>query len=315
MTTVQESTDQAVTYQKTVGLNAIINETDIILRKGAIHQTELVIDKKSSSSQFIDLLEKIIDGQEVTIASNHVHQHDFRTLYNYGFIRNQIKTGDTLLLVENEGALDTVQTLMSNCTVQKRSEWITDADLDAISADKDYFATSELFTQLSEALTAFSTVYYVSSLNQRHHVQTMNKLMVKLDLSFFMALFDNENFLLFGVEPKVTGCYECLEKKVLSRIKAPVHMEKTADDFEVTEAELLLGLGLIKKNIEQTEVNEMSMLTGNVLYFYFPNFEYAFDFNRRTILCNTCAGLNQTDFNEQNAASINITKELIRHEG
>ena len=56
------------------------------------------------------------------------------------------------------------------------------------------------------------------------------------------------------------------------------------------------------------------MLTGAVLYYYFPNFEYSFDFNRRTILCNTCAGIHQVDFDEQNVASVNITKELLANE-
>ncbi|WP_029270585.1 hypothetical protein [Virgibacillus alimentarius] len=314
MTDTQTETHQGITYKKTNGLNIIKNETEITLRKGALHQTELVIDKESSSPKFIALLEAILDGQEVTIEPNHVHQNDFKTLYSYGLIRNKIKQGFTLLMVEDQQMFDAVKNFVPDSDVVKRSEIISDADIDLISSENNYLKTDAYLERIQEVFTSYSSIYYIATLNERHNVQTINKLMVQLDQSFFMALFDNENFLLLGVEPKLTGCYECLEKKILSRIQFQAETQDMHDDFEVTPAELLVGLGLIRKNIEQTEVNGMSMLTGAVLYYYFPNFEYSFDFNRRTILCNTCAGINKVDFNEQNAASVNITKELIDYE-
>ncbi|MHC8515633.1 hypothetical protein [Sporosarcina sp. ITBMC105] len=314
MTSIQTEVRTGITYKKTKGVQLTKNGTEIILRKGALHQTELVIDKESSSPTFIKLLEAILDGEEVTIESNHIHQNDFKTLYNYGIIRNKIQSGATLVMVEDQQVFDMVKNSVPGSNVFKRSEIISDADMDLLSAGTNFLKVDASMETAREVFSSYSSVYYIATLNERRNVQTVNKLMVALDQSFFMALFDNENFLLFGVEPKLTGCYECLEKKILSRLHYQAETQFVYDDFEVTSAELLVGLGLIMKNIEQTEVNGMSMLTGAVLYYYFPNFEYSFDFNRRTILCNTCAGIHQVDFDEQNVASVNITKELLANE-
>lgn len=312
----RKTNNDYITYQKTKGVVCFRNENEIILRKGIIHKNELVIDRQKSLDTFIVLLDELLENNEVSIEKNHIHYQDFQTLYNYGFIRNKIQKGKTLILIENSIPLDMIQQCIPEAVTKVRSDIISDQEMDYLSAEKDFLKHQDLMEKFKIQFSDYTSVYYISPMSSVYNIQTFNRLMYLLDHSFFMALFDNENFFLFGVEPKLTGCYECLEKKLLAKLNIHISGSEYESKIEtdISCAELLTGLGLIRKNIEQTETNEFSMLMGSVLYFYFPNFEYSFDFNRRTILCNTCAGINEADFTEQNTKSVNIIKEFIHNE-
>ncbi|WAA12659.1 hypothetical protein [Fervidibacillus halotolerans] len=300
----------AVTFVKSGDL--LVNRTDqeLILKKGVIHSSEITIDLENSAETFLNMLEELISGNEITVERNHIYYQDFMTLYNYGFITSALnKTKNILFLVENHISTEKLNNAFTSFNAEKRNEYISDEDIKSIQSSTDFIKETEILNKYRNAFKDYDYIYYLASLTSLYKIRAINKLMLMIQKPFFLGLADNENIFITGIDPKITGCFECFEKKILAKFDfRELHVPN--EHGSISHSELFLMASILHKNIEQTEVNGISMLMGNVLYFYFPNFEYSFDFNRRTILCNTCAGLNQIHFEEQNIRSINILKEF-----
>ncbi|WAA09139.1 hypothetical protein [Fervidibacillus albus] len=300
----------AVTFIKSGDLHVKRTDQELILKKGVIHSSELTIDLENSAETFLNMLEELISGNEVTVERNHIYYQDFVTLYNYGFITCSLnKTKNILFLVENNISTEQLNNAFTSITAEKRNAYISDEDIKNIQSSTEFVKEKELLNKFINCFKSYDYIYYLASLNSLYKIRAINKLMLMVQKPFFLGLADNENIFITGINPKITGCFECFEKKILAKLDfREIHVPN--EQGSISHSELFLMASILQKNIEQTEVNGMSQLMGNVLYFYLPNFEYSFDFNRRTILCNTCAGLNQIHFEEQNVRSINILKEF-----
>lgn len=300
----------AITFVKSGDLFVRRTDQELILKKGLIHSSEITIDLETSAKTFLNMLEELILGNEVTVERNNIYYQDFMTLYNYGFITCSLnKTNNILFLVENTVSTEQLNNALTGIIAEKRNEYISDADIKMIQSSTDFIKETEISNKYKNTFKHYDYIYYLASLNSLYKIRAINKLMLMIQKPFFLGLADNENIFITGINPKITGCFECFEKKILAKLEFR-ELHVTNQHGSISNSELLMIASILQKNIEQTEVNGISMLMGNVLYFYLPNFEYSFDFNRRTILCNTCAGLNEIHFEEQNVRSINILKEF-----
>jgi len=299
-----------VTFVKAGDLRVRRTDKELILKKGVIHASEITIDLENSAKTFLDMLEDLISGNEVSVERNNIYYQDFMTLYNYGFIACSLKkTGNLLLLAEEEVPIGPLNHILTGIRVEKRKEYISDGEIQSIQSGTDFIKEGELANKFKRLFNPYNQIYYLAPLNSLYKIRAFNKLMLMIQKPFFLGLADNENIFITGIHPKITGCFECFEKKIMAKLEFR-EIREAGGQGSVSPSELLMIAGILQKNMEQTEVNGISMLMGNVLYFYLPNFEYSFDFNRRTILCNTCAGLNEIHFEEQNVRSLNMLKEF-----
>jgi len=82
-------------------------------------------------------------------------------------------------------------------------------------------------------------------------------------------------------------------------------------NIDISNAELLFALSIIKKEIENINLYGYSSLTGQLIHFNMNNYEYSFNTNRIQSACPSCATVNNILFEEQNIRSLNVLKELM----
>ena len=149
-------------------------------------------------------------------------------------------------------------------------------------------------------------------------LRAFNRVLFEIDKSSTFAFYDNENIYVTNIQPKTTGCYECLEKHISTKFPNTIDyyssISRKNESGKLSEAEIMILLGIIFKDIDNVNRYGNTSLEGQVIHFYLPNFEYSYNTNRRHVACKCCAGLNKVMFEEQNIKAINLIKEVVEND-
>ncbi len=208
-----------------------------------------------------------------------------------------------------------LQDSYKNTEVLLSTDLLSQDIVNLFNEDKKTDEIARFAESFKQKYAEYDHIYYVSIFENIMRNRAFNRLMREAEMEFTMGIIDSDNIYLTGIKPGYTGCYECLEKHIISKFKGTFadYIQKIAMNnahMVSSEADLHMLMGLIMKDMDNVLRYSASTLLGNVLHFYTPNFEYSFNANRRSCGCTACAKLNQVRFDEQNMRSVNILKEV-----
>lgn len=302
-------------FVKPQNLVIIENDDEFVLRKGFIHLNEIVIDKNGSSMEFTKAMRKFIKDGTISLDSNDGTYDDFVELSKFGFI--QIKMHDKFLVICNNNYLDIISKMCEDKVVVVNFEKIIDKnDIEAIIENKNTILISELVNKYKKVFSEYNHIYYVEDFCNVSRLRTFNRLMHELEIENVMGIIDSDNIYLTGIKPNYSGCYECLEKHIITKFQGQMCDYEKKYDYSTKEIsskeDIYLLMGMILKDMKSINIYGSSSLTGNVIHFYTPNFEYSFNANRINSSCSVCAKLSNILFEEQNMRSVNVTREALK---
>jgi hypothetical protein len=304
-------------FIKPKDLVVIENQDEFILRKGFIHINEIIIDKKKSSCNFVNKFRSYIKDGKITLDKEEESHDDFMKLLKFGFLG--IKSNDKFLVLlglENEVLSEIL--IGKGIEVKYIDDFINRESQLIICNDKDVKKINEIRDKVRQKLEVYAHIYVLDEFANITQLRSLNRVFNALDQEVTIGFVDNDNIYLAAVKPHYTGCYECLENHILSKFPGRVadyeseYMATEVKSNDSLDPNFLILAGFIFKDMENIEKYGMSSLTGNVIHFYSPNFEYSYNANLKSSACNVCAGLNHVRFEEQNIRSINIIKEMAK---
>lgn len=300
-------------FIKSNDLVIIENENEFIIRKGFLHINEIIIDKAGSSKDFVVKMEEFNEKGKINLKESDLTYDDFMQLTKFGLV-NMVMNKD-FLLITNKEFKDVVEELCGdNVKVKFFEEIFENEDILNLTENKSTVCLNALFEKYKNIFSEFNHIYYLEHFCNLSRLRAFNRLMNKLDIETTIGFLDNNNIYLTGVKPKYTGCYECLEKHIITKFTGTIndyskdykHLSKPISD----KSDICLLMGLVLKDMDNINKYSSSSLTGNVIHFYTPNFEYSFNVNRKNISCSVCSKLNNVLFEEQNIRSVNVIKEV-----
>ncbi|WP_167630004.1 hypothetical protein, partial [Listeria valentina] len=294
------------------------SNTHLILRKGVLHKNEIIIDLLQSSEDFIAAIEDLIANNEVVISKNDILFEDFEQLLKMGLLKEKVnssKFNDFLILI-TDNLYDIYKNLLPQyLSIKKLSNFLDPKDINILLENKSEERMKTIINRVQEKLVNIKQVVIIASFFDLLSVRACNTLLYKMNANSLIAITDNENIFITDIAPKETGCFECLERQLISQFEGTIdsYLEKSYIDSEITfekNGEELIVSGLITKEINNMITYGASSLRGNVIHFYLPTYEYSFDTSWINSTCNTCSGIANTHFSEQYIASLNLLKEL-----
>lgn len=306
--------NENIMFIKPSDLVIIENESEFILRRGFLHINEIVIDKLGSSKKFCTMMEEFKIKKNLKLKVNDDTYEDFLQLTKFGFI--EIEVQDNFLILTNENYKNLIDTLCGKKTkVATIENFFELEDIKIINEDKNIIKLNSIYDKYKEKLLKYNHIYYIDDFCYLTRLRSFNKLMNILDIESTIGFIDNSNIYLTGIKPRYTGCYECLEKHIITKFTGSMDMYEEHYDYLNNHNEnigdIVILTGLIMKDMENIIKYGSSSLTGNVIHIHTPNFEYSFNINRKNSSCSVCAKLNNVMFEEQNIRSINVIKEVF----
>ncbi|MBF8418016.1 bacteriocin biosynthesis cyclodehydratase [Heyndrickxia coagulans] len=296
-------------------LLVIENKQEIILRKGVLHKHEIIIDKEKSSSLFVKDFAQFMINKKIIIEENQEDYDDFCKPSQFNLISIEIKNSKDNVLFVNDTLFSFFNKyLKDRAVIKKISDILNRETIVKVNENKDKIALDQIMDKFEQSLSDYGHVYLIDSFFYMTRLRAFNRVMKELKKVNTIAVFDNENILITCIKHGVTGCYQCLEDNIISRFegRANDYQIKEWDYFNLSEAAYILSI--INKELENVEIYGSSSLLGNVMHFYIPNYEYSFNKNRIQSSCSVCSGMENVLFAEQNIRSINVLKELMKHD-
>ena len=316
---IEKYMQEKITFKRPVDLSVTIGDSDIILRKGFLHINEVIIDKLLSSKEFVDAISELDRNGTITVPQESKICDDLLQLNQLGFIQKSV--GIKNLLIVNEKIYDSVSRMIpENVIISKVNDILNREEILTINENKDAKKCADIYGEKKSVLNNYDYTYVIDSFANITTLRAFNRISFANDMDITFGFYDNENIYVTNVKPGVTGCFECLEKHIISKFPNTLKYylsrsaESNSDTNEVSVPELLLLTGIILKDMDNVKQYGNTSLGGQVIHYYLPNFEYSYNVNRRHVSCISCAGINRAMFEEQNVKAINLIKEEINND-
>ncbi|HHA5983142.1 TPA: bacteriocin biosynthesis cyclodehydratase [Staphylococcus aureus] len=293
------------------------NNSEYILKKGYLHQHSIAIDKEESSKNFIVKFKTLIAENQIELNENDDVIDDFNKLTQLNLIHKKIDTFNKICIITDKAAkaffkdhLDQVDEIYEFNEVLERHE------IETLNNQKSNLSINEVVKKQQSKLANMNVFVILSYANQPF-IKAFNFLTNLLDITYTLAFYDNENGFFTNIQHGETGCYECLERQLVSKFPGKIENYLVPDEQNQGIYNLKLYsyiLSIMINEINNIEIYGDSTLIGNVLHFYLPTYEYNFNFNKRQSTCSTCSTINNVLFKEQNIKSANILKRVLEND-
>ncbi|HDI0076236.1 TPA: bacteriocin biosynthesis cyclodehydratase [Staphylococcus aureus] len=293
------------------------NNSEYILKKGYLHQHSIAIDKEESSKNFIVKFKTLIAENQIELNENDDVIDDFNKLTQLNLIHKKIDTFNKICIITDKAAkaffkdhLDQVDEIYGFNEVLERHE------IETLNNQKSNLSINEVVKKQQSKLANMNVFVILSYANQPF-IKAFNFLTNLLDITYTLAFYDNENVFFTNIQHGETGCYECLERQLVSKFPGKIENYLVPDEQNQGIYNLKLYsyiLSIMINEINNIEIYGDSTLIGNVLHFYLPTYEYNFNFNKRQSTCSTCSTINNVLFKEQNIKSANILKRVLEND-
>src|SRR5699024_3398962 len=293
------------------------DNSEYILKKGYLHQHSVSIDKEESSENFIDNFKKLIVESQIKLNENDDVIEDFIKLAQLNLIHQKIDTFDKFCIITDKEAKVFLKDHLDRIDeIYEFNEVIEKHESEFLNNQKNNLSISEVVKKKQSKFKDMNVFVILSYANQPF-IKAFNFLTNLLDMTYTLASYDNENVFFTNINHGETGCYECLERQLISKFPGAIENYFVPDVQNQGIYNLKLYsyiLSIVINEINNIEIYGDSTLIGNVLHFYLPTYEYNFNFNKRQSTCSTCSTINNVLFKEQNMRSANILKRVLEND-
>lgn len=306
---------EQVKFIKPKDLLVIENENEYILRKGFLHSNEVTINKEKSSKEFNSSFSTFIQENSIILNKNDKVYEDFHQLVQFRLI--DLKSNEKIVVIANSKIFEGKdKILFDNIILMEKDDVLSHVDVVKINENKDPVTLNEIYSKYGELFKDYDGIYYIDDLRNITSLRAINRITAELNIELTLGFYDNDNVYLTKIKHGYTGCFECMEKHIISKFPNDMNYYMNRDSkctsYNSNDPSIMFLLSILTVDIQNVLVYGSSSLLGQVIHFYLPSFEYSYNSNRRYISCPTCGGINKTIFEEQNVRSVNLIKEAMR---
>lgn len=187
-----------------------------------------------------------------------------------------------------------------------------------LTANLNAFEITKDLDQLKNSFSAYSCVLGCFVKTPVQLLRNINRIITELKMPFVLAFFDGPFVNFLCVEPPKTGCFECFEMRLLSRLEDHVAYHDFVKSGVCTggNEKGLLPVINILTNLLVTEafmINNVgsSRFSGRALSIYLPNLEIQVQNLLRIPFCPACGAVAKSKFEEINLSTRRIVDDII----
>lgn len=296
----------------------INNEDTYILKKGLINKTTIEISKQDSSKKFVESFQKFIKLKKIILSEENELYNDYMQLCRLNLIKFKINCDNSnkVLILTNTDSYDFYHKILNNryekqVDIKLIKNFIIYDEIKSLNENKDFIKNNLILKSKEKILSDYSDIYVIDSGYHINRINAMNKIGSMLEKSMSFFIYDNQNIYITKVQYKITGCFQCLEQEIDTKLKGKISTYediKQNKDFSL-EANAFI-LSILTTELKNLILYKKSTLTGNYIHFYIPTYEYEYNINRIQTTCPICSTVANLKTFEQNIKTVNLLKEL-----
>ncbi|MEO5286244.1 hypothetical protein [Limosilactobacillus allomucosae] len=292
-----------------------INGTDLELQRGVLNFHNLVIDIKESSKELIHALNALATGN-IYETEKYEIKRDLDTLSSFGYlnvIHELIKPEKILLVVDEDEYEVYKNSKMKVGKLITSKELIHDKEEESINNIQD---SVQRKNKLEEIVTRYSLrnykhIIWIDTYYDVRRIRIFNMLLKYLEISGTFAISDINFFFITTVQHGTTGCFECLENQIKTRIaNIEILNQPMERNMTIEYGHITLKLGFVSLIIDEIIKEGITNTLGNVIEFDTQTKEYFFDSNRIQSSCSICATQNNVFHEEEIVKTVDILNQL-----
>lgn len=140
----------------------------------------------------------------------------------------------------------------------------------------------------------------------------INKLAFSQDIQVFYALRDGFYIHLVCISDYNMGCFECVLKRFISRIKIETENIKTNFNIHKENDEINYLIYLCKLIFNSSDKYQKMILNNIILSIYLSTFEIHTDNILKVSFCDTCGHITKNQAKEQNLTLVNYVNKAVK---
>lgn len=305
-------------FKLPVDVTLKMDGSTVSFSRGVINYQELNIDQKQSNSLLIEALKRLSSQEEIEASDDEV-VNDLSTLVKMGYVEKvQVKVPySKILFIVDDNELDYYTlNLPEDVAVISATKLSDDSNFSDLDGIHDLDTNRCLFESISEEfeLAKFDHIFWVDTYYHVERIRIFNCLLKYLNKVGTFSISDYSLFFVTTVEHGETGCFECLENQIKTKMRdASIlnsNYSEKKDNVSLGEQALKFGFtcSVMESLVEQGSTNTL----GNVVEFDNQTMEYYFDSNRIQTSCSICETQNNVFHEEQNLNTIKLLDSLKR---
>ena len=291
-----------------------ITNSEIIFSKGVINFKNIILDKNQSAPEFVSYMNDLYKNGYVITSEDNPFLNDLKSLEAMGFLRREIILKEhRILVISEDEEFECYQNNLKYADIIPVDNLANEEDIKSFRTIKNNKLITDRFNDVISKgnLQNYECIIIVDSYYHSERIRFWNRLINYLGIYGIFAISDSEIFFLTMTKAKETGCFECLESQIKTKLKLSnqIYNDYPSKKY-LNNSDKLLKLGFLSNIIEQLVLKKYSDLLGNVIIFNKNNFEYRFDANRIQTACPVCVAQGNIFHEEQNVKTINVLNNL-----
>lgn len=288
----------------------------VTLSRGVINFQELNIDQKQSNPLLISTLDMLIEKTVVNIDNNEVI-NDLLTLTEMGYLEREfgkVSNSKILFIVDGEELEYYKKNIDSDIKIISADELSMSKPFNQLKGINGLKKIDDLTNELADQfeLNNYDHIFWIDTYYHTERIRIFNKIVKLLNKVVTFSISDYSLFLITTIQHGETGCFECLENQVKTKLN---NIELLNDDYSkkidsVNFGEKSLKFGFTCSILDSLKSQGNTNTHGNVIEFDVKTMEYYFDSNRIQTSCSVCATQNNVFHEEQNMKTIEILNSL-----
>lgn len=291
------------------------DENIISISRGVINYQEINIDKIQSSPLFVSVLEKLYKDKLIEVSNPEIIK-DLTTLSEMGYLEKILPDSiykNILFVVDEVEYKYYSDNLPKNVDLMLSNKISNDNSFIKLLSIEDKNEERTLMDNITNKykLKKYNYIVYVDTYYHASRIRIFNKIIKYLDIYSTFAISDYSLMLITTIKHGETGCFECLENQMQTKINSIDILRKNRNRKDFYSLSLIsLKFGFVLSILDNIIQNKNTNTLGNVIEYDSNTKEYYFDNNRIQTSCKICSTQNNAFHEEQNMKTVNILNSL-----
>lgn len=188
-------------------------------------------------------------------------------------------------------------------------------DVILLNENKDPISLDVVYAKYRKIFEDYDSIYYLDDFRNITSLRAINRITKQLNMELTLGIYDNENVYVTKIKHGYTGCFECLEKHIISKFTHKmdyyVNKESIASDYNSSSTAIYFLHSIIFTDIHNVLFMETVLCWAKLSTFIYLILSILIMLIANMFHVLHVQELNNVMFEEQNVRSINIIKGAL----
>ncbi|WDV46631.1 streptolysin associated protein SagC [Clostridiaceae bacterium M8S5] len=199
-------------------------------------------------------------------------------------------------------------------------EFIREISKHDLTTKFDAYEVETSLSVIGKKLEKFDSIVISLKHTNMNFLRNINRIALEYNKVLTIGFIDGPFITVFSINPPKTGCVECFETRILSRLEDHILYEKYVKQdinisSEIDPAKIILSSMLTNLLITEAYLLKnysMTKFEGRVLSVFIPSLEIQVQDLLRVPYCNACGNISKAKFEETNIQSRVMMNDLLK---